>query len=101
MLLGFNSLMGDVAFGGPLIDNMRVPVFNFFFGSFPMPWAQRTIREAWVLTAFQMNAGKPAYIYAVGTNGVNPVDNKLPQANDALLPRPFPVAQWNWVWWNE
>jgi hypothetical protein len=97
MLLGFNSVMGDIAFGGPLIDNMRMPTF---FG-IPFPWAQKTIREAWVLTAFNMNAGKPAYIYAVGTNGVNPVDNKLPQPSDPLLPRPYPVASWHWVWWDE
>jgi hypothetical protein len=97
MLLGFNSVMGDIAFGGPLIDNMRMPTF---FG-IPFPWAQKTIREAWVLTAFNMNAGKPAYIYAVGTNGVNPVDNKLPRPSDPLLPRPYPVASWHWVWWDE
>ncbi len=95
MLLGFNSVMADIAFGGPLVDNMRIPTF---FG-IPFPWAQRTIREAWVLTAFNMNAGKPAYIYAVG-NGVNPVNNKLPQPTDALLPRPYPVASWHWVWWD-
>lgn len=97
MLLGFNSLMGDIAFGGPLVDSMRMPTF---FG-ISLPWAQRTIREAWVQTAFNMNAGKPAYIYAIGTNGVNPVDNKLPRPTDALLPRPFPVASYNWVWWDE
>jgi len=96
MLLGFNSVMADIAFGGPLVDNMRMPTF---FG-IPFPWAQRTIREAWVQTAFNMNAGKPAYIYAIGTNGVNPVDNKLPQPTDALLPRPYPVASWHWVWWD-
>ncbi len=98
MLLGFNSVMGDIAFGGPLIDNMRMPTF---FG-IPFPWAQRTIREAWVQTAFDMNAGKPAYIYAIGTNGVNPVDDKLPQGNDpAPQPPAFPIASWNWVWWDE
>ena len=95
MLLGFNSVMADIAFGGPLVDNMRMPTFL----GIPFPWAQRTIREAWVLTAFNMNAGKPAYIYAVG-NGVNPVDNKLPRPTDALLPRPYPVASWHWVWWD-
>ncbi len=95
MLMGFNGLMADVAFGPRLVDNMR-PVT--FFG---ITLYQRTIREAWVLTAFQMNAGKPAYIYAVGTNGVNPVNNKLPKPNDALLPRPFPVASYHWVWWND
>lgn len=97
MLLGFNSVMADVAFGPRLVDNMRVPKFLFI----SLPWAQRTIREAWVLTAFNMNAGKPAYVYAIGTNGVNPVDDKLPQPGDPLLPRPFPVASWRWVWWDE
>ncbi len=97
MLLGFNSVMADIAFGGPLVDNMRMPTFL----GIPFPWAQRTIREAWVLTAFNLNAGKPAYIYAIGTNGVNPVDNKLPRPTDALLPRPYPVASWHWVWWDE
>lgn len=99
MLLGYNSNMADVAFGGPLMDNMRMPTL---FGIVPMPWAQRTIREAWVQTAFNMNAGRPAYIYAVGTNGVNPVNDRLPSP---LFPvsvfRPFPVASWHWVWWNE
>ncbi len=99
MLLGFNSNMGDIAFGGPLVDNMRMPTFG---GTFPLPWAQRTIREAWVQTAFNLNAGRPAYIYAVGTNGVNPANDKLPSP---LFPqpvfRPFPVASWHWVWWNE
>lgn len=97
MLLGFNSVMGDIAFGPRLIDNMRIPTF---FG-IPFPSLQRTIREGWVLTAFEMNAGKPAYIYAIGTNGVNPVNNKLPQPGDPLLPRPYPVASWHWVWWDD
>jgi hypothetical protein len=79
MLLGFNSLMADVAFGPRLVDNMRMPTF---LGLVDLPWAQLTIRQAWVQTAFEMNAGKPAYIYAVGSNGVNPVNNKLPR----LLP---------------
>jgi hypothetical protein len=98
MLLGFNSNMADIAFGGPLMDNMRMPTFL----GLPFPWAQRTIREAWVQTAFNMNAGKPAYIYAVGTNGANPVNDRLPSP---FFPqpvfRPFPVASWHWVWWNE
>lgn len=98
MLLGFNSDMGDVAFGGPLVDNMRMPTF---LGIFPMPWAQRTIREAWVQTAFNLNAGRPAYIYARGTNGVNPANDRLPSP---FFPqpvfRPFPVASWHWVWWE-
>ncbi len=98
MLLGFNSNMADVAFGGRLVDNMRIPTFPFIG---ELPWAQRTINEAWVQTAFQLNAGKPAYIYAIGTNGVNPVNNRLPRATDPLLPRPFPAASYHWVWWNE
>jgi hypothetical protein len=96
MLLGFNSLMADIAFGGPLVDNMRLPSF---FG-ITFPWAQRTIAQAWVQTAFQMNAGKPAYIYAWRT-GVDPSTNKLPQVNDAPLPRPYPVQWFYWVWWDE
>lgn len=94
MLLGYNSNMRDVAFGPRLVDNMR-PVT--FLG---ITLFQRSIREAWVQTAFQMNAGKPAYIYAIG-NGVNPVNNKLPRSGDPALPRPYPVASYNWVWWNE
>ncbi len=97
MLLGFNSNMADIAFGGPLVDNMRMPIL---FG-IPYPWAQRTIREAWVHTAFNMNAGKPAYIYARGTNGVNPANDKLPSpAYPQAVSRPFPVASWHWVWWE-
>jgi hypothetical protein len=95
MLLGYNSNMRDVAFGPRLVDNMR-PVT--FLG---ITLFQRSIREAWVQTAFQMNAGKPAYLYAIGTNGVNPVNNKLPRSGDPALPRPYPVASYNWVWWNE
>lgn len=97
MLLGFNSNMADIAFGPRLVNNMRIPTFL----GIEFPWAQMTIREAWVLTAFEMNAGKPAYIYAVGSNGVNPVNNRLPRPSDAALPRPFPVASYHWVWWNE
>ncbi len=73
MLLGFHSVMGDIAFGGPLIDNMKLPKL---FGVVPLFSAQLTIRDAWVMTAFQMNAGKSAYLYAVGN--LNPVDYKLP-----------------------
>ncbi len=97
MLLGFNSVMGDIAFGGPLIDNMRIP--SYFGGLITFPWAQRTIAEAWVQTAFQMNAGKPAYIYAWKT-GVDPSTNKLPQVGDPPLPRPYPVEWFYWVWWD-
>jgi hypothetical protein len=96
MILGFNSNMGDVAFGGPLTDNMRIPKF---LGLIEMPWAQLTIRAAWVKTAFDMNAGKPAYVYATSAT-VNPVDNRLPKGGDPLLPRPFPVNWYYWVWWD-
>lgn len=96
MLLGFNSNMADVAFGPVLVDNMRLPtIFGIEF-----PWAQRTIAEAWVQTAFQLNAGKPAYIYATSAS-VNPVGNKLPKVTDPPLPRPLPVNWFFWVWWNE
>jgi hypothetical protein len=101
MLLGFNSNMADIAYGPVLVDNMRLPTLSIpFFGTFEFPWAQRTIAEAWVQTAFQMNAGKPAYIYATSAS-VNPVGNKLPKVTDAPLPRPFPVNWFFWVWWNE
>ena len=97
MLLGFNSLMADVAFGPRLVDNMRIPTYPFI-GEFP--WAQRTIAEAWVQTAFEMNAGKPAYIYATkGT--IDPSTNKLPKATDPLMARPYPAGWFFWVWWNE
>jgi hypothetical protein len=96
MLMGFNSLMADIAFGGPLVDNMRLPTF---FG-IEFPWAQRTIAEAWVQTAFQMNAGKPAYIYA-WRNGVDPSQEKLPKVNDPPRPRPYPVQWFYWVWWDD
>lgn len=94
MLLGYNGNMADVAFGPRFVDNMR-PVT--FFG---VTLSQLSIREAWLKTVFDMNAGKPAYIYAVGTNGVNPVNNKLPRSGDPALPRPFPVASYHWVWWE-
>ncbi len=95
MLLGFNSNMADVAFGGRLVDNMRMPSF---FG-IDFPWAQLTIAQAWVKTAFDMNAGKPAYIYARSTT-VNPLNNKLPKPGQAMPPRPLPVNSYHWVWWE-
>jgi Family of unknown function (DUF6345) len=93
MLLGFNSNMGDIAFGAPFVDRM-LPVT--FLG---IPLYQLTIRDAWVITAFTMNAGKPSYIYAVG-GGVDPANNKLPQPTAGPLARPFPVSSWHWVWWD-
>ncbi|HOU11756.1 MAG TPA: DUF6345 domain-containing protein [Anaerolineae bacterium] len=93
MLLGFHSNMADIAFGGPLGYNLQEHCFLWWC-------SQLTIREAWVKTAFDMNAGKPAYLYAIGTNGVNPVNNKLPKGNGTLLSRPFPAASFHWVWWD-
>ena len=92
MLMGFHSNMGDVHFGPRLVSNMR-PVTFFGFTLF-----QRTIREAWVLTAFEMNAGKPAYLYAV-SNTMNPVDYKLPDSS-ASLPPLLNITQYRWVWWE-
>jgi hypothetical protein len=91
MLLGFNSVMADIAYGPVLMENMRRPIF--------FPWAQRTIAEAWVQTAFEMNAGRPAYIWATSTT-VDPIGNKLPQVTDPLMQRPFPANWFYWVWWN-
>ncbi|WP_129672222.1 DUF6345 domain-containing protein [Candidatus Chloroploca sp. Khr17] len=95
MLLGFNSNMSDIAFGGRFVDNMRMPSF---FG-IDFPWAQQTIAQAWVNTAFQMNAGKPAYIYARSASA-NPNNDKLPRPGQPMPPRPFPVQSYHWVWWN-
>lgn len=94
LLLGFNSNMAGVAFGPRLVDNMRMP----FFLGITFPWAQRTIREAWVQTACSMNASQPAYIYAIDVNSVNPADNKLPFSGDPARARPYPVASYHWVW---
>jgi hypothetical protein len=95
MLMGFHSNMADVAFGPRLVDNMK-PVT--FLG---ITLYQRSIREAWVLTAFQMNAGKPAYLYARSAS-FNPVNLKLPPAsspNPAPL-NPASIIQYLWVWWD-
>jgi hypothetical protein len=98
LLLGFNSNMGDVAFGPRFVDNMRVPLF---FGFIPMPWAQRTVAEAWVMTAFEMNAGKPAYMWVTG-NGVDPFYDRLPGPYTPMPSvQPYPFGAWHWVWWNE
>jgi hypothetical protein len=95
MLLGFHSNMADAAFGGPLADNMRMP--RYFGADFPL--LQRTIAEAWVQTAFNMNAGLPSYIYAT-SQSVNPSGNKLPRGGDPALPRPYPANRYYWVWWE-
>jgi hypothetical protein len=51
-----------------------------------------------VQTAFEMNAGRPSYIYAVG-NGVDASNDRLPKGGDPARPRPYPVQSWHWVWW--
>ena len=85
MLLGFHSNMADVAFGPRLVSNM-IP--------------GRPIREAWVLTAFQMNAGKPAYLYARSST-FNPVNLSLPGHGGDLPPlNPSTITSFHWVWWN-
>jgi hypothetical protein len=93
MVLGFHSVMGDVPFGFSFGFNMQNILYNFF------PWMQPSIREAWVNTAFQMNAGKPAYLYAVGN--FDPVNFKLPPANSGPLPPLTGIYQFRWVWWDE
>ncbi|GIV89735.1 MAG: hypothetical protein KatS3mg055_2253 [Chloroflexus sp.] len=95
MLLGFNSNMADVAFGGNLVANMKMPSFL----GIDFPWAQLTIAQAWVKTAFDMHAGKPAYIYARSST-VNPVNDKLPKPGSGMPPRPLPVVSYHWVWWE-
>lgn len=91
MVLGFHSTMKDVAFGPQLAFNLYNPLYTFF------PSMQPSIREAWVNTAFQMNAGKPAYLYAVGN--LNPVNYKLPKSGP-LTPLTG-IYQFRWVWWDE
>jgi hypothetical protein len=102
LLLGFNSNMGDVAFGPRFVDNMRVPVMYLPFGiTLPMPWWQHTIAEAWVMTAFEMNAGKPAYMWITG-NGQDPYYDKLPGPYTPMpSAQPYPFGAWHWVWWDE
>jgi hypothetical protein len=93
MLLGFHSNMGDVPFGSNFGFNMTNIVYNFF------PWMQPSIAQAWVNTAFQMNAGKPAYLYAVGN--FNPENFKLPAYNTGPRPPLTGIYQFRWVWWDE
>ncbi|MCS7287782.1 MAG: DUF6345 domain-containing protein, partial [Roseiflexus sp.] len=99
MLLGFNSDMRDVAFGGRLVDNMRIPSIRFFGIEFSFPWAQQTIAQAWINTAFQLNAGRPAYIYARSVSA-NPENDKLPRPGQPMPPRPTPATSYHWVWWE-
>ncbi len=95
MLLGFHSNMSDAAFGGPFANNMGGIWTVFGFSSL-----RPSIRAAWVLTAFQLNAGKPAYLYAVGN--FNPVNYKLPlvTTSDPLTPLTG-IYEFRWVWWSE
>jgi hypothetical protein len=100
MLLGFNSNMADIAFGPRFVDNMRIPSITVLFVTVEFPWAQLSIRDAWVKTAFDMNAGKPAYIWATSAT-YDPRNERLPKGGDALKPRPLPVNWFYWVWWDE
>ena len=83
--------MKDVAFGSQFAFNLYNPLYNF------IPSMQPTVSQAWVNTAFQMNAGKPAYLYAVGN--LNPVNYKLPKSGP--LPALTGIYQFRWVWWDE
>jgi hypothetical protein len=93
MLLGFHSVMGDVPFGSNFGVNMTNIVYTFF------PLMQPSIAQAWVNTAFQMNAGKPAYLYAVGN--FNPENFKLPPSSAGPRPPLTGIYQFRWVWWDE
>ena len=93
MVLGFHSNMGDVPFGFTFGLNMYQPLYQFW------PGLQPSIAAAWVNSAFAMNAGKPAYLYAVGN--INPANLKLPPA---WLGHPLPLTgiyEFRWVWWDE
>jgi hypothetical protein len=91
MLLGFHSNMKDVAFGPRFVDNLA---FFSAFGSL------RSVREAWVLTAFQMNAGKPAYLYARSAT-FNPVNSRIPPHGIPIPPlNPAAITSFHWVWWE-
>ncbi|MGE5123843.1 MAG: DUF6345 domain-containing protein [Acidobacteriaceae bacterium] len=93
MILGFHGVMGDIPFGGTLGFNL----YNFMYTIFP--WMQPSVSQAWVNTAFQMNAGKPAYLYAVGN--FNPVNFKLPAPGSGPLAPLTGIYQFRWVWWDD
>jgi hypothetical protein len=93
MVLGFHSVMGDIPFGFNFGFNMYNPLYPIF------PWLQPSIREALVNTAFSMNAGKPAYLYAVGN--LDPVNFKLPPSSAGPLPALTGIYQYRWVWRDE
>jgi hypothetical protein len=92
MLLGFHSNMKDIAFGAPVADMMN--------GYYIYPWfliPKPAIREAWSMTAFLYNAGKPAYLYARGS--FDPANKKLPSSGESLPPLTN-IYQYRWVWWD-
>jgi hypothetical protein len=93
MVLGFHSVMGDVAFGPVFGFNMYNPLYAFW------PSLQPSIAAAWANTAFSMNAGKPAYLYAVGN--FNPLHFTLPHPGSGPLPALTGIYQFRWVWWDE
>jgi hypothetical protein len=93
MVLGFHSNMGDVPFGFSFAFNMSNPLYTLF------PSLKPSISQAWVNTAFQMHAGKPAYLYAVGN--LNPENYKLPPAGSGPRPALTGIYQFRWVWWDE
>ena len=93
MVMGFHSTMKDVSFGPKFAFNLDNPLYTIF------PSMQPSIREAWANTAFQMNAGKPAYLYALGN--LNPVNYKLPKASAGPRPPLTGIYQYRWVWWDE
>ncbi|MFN2195495.1 MAG: DUF6345 domain-containing protein [Anaerolineales bacterium] len=92
MLFGFHTNMADVAFGPRLIQNAK----PFTFLGFTL-W-QSSLREAWANTAFQMNAGGAAYLYA-RRPGFDPVNFKLPDSS-ASLPPLTGITSYHWVWWG-
>lgn len=96
ILLGFHSDMSDINFGGPLVDNMRIPTY-IFHGE--RPDRQRTIPQAWVQTAFQLDAGLPAYLYVIG-RGVDTSRDKLPKNGDPAPANPYPIEWYVWYWWE-
>jgi hypothetical protein len=93
MILGFHSTMRDVAFGFQFGINLYNPLYILF------PSLQPSISQAWVNAAFQMDAGKPAYLYGVGN--LNPVNFKLPAANSGPRAALTGIYQFRWVWWDE
>jgi hypothetical protein len=60
----------------------------------------RSVREAWVLTAFQMNAGKPAYLYARSAT-LYPVNTRIPPSGISIPTlNPATITSFHWVWWE-